>query len=228
MNNLSSQNLLEIVRNNYEEIASDFNETRKKALWPELFNLTKDVKDGVKILDAGCGNGRLLEALAGKKINYFGVDNSRGLIALAQKNYPQSNFQVLDILNLNELKENNFDYIFSIAVIHHLPGSELQIKALKLMAEKLKSDGQLILSVQNFWHKKKYLKLILQFSILKLFGFNRVGWGDLVFPGFKNESLRYYHVFMKCGLKKICRQAGFKIKKIYSDKFNYYLILEIV
>ncbi|PIX02803.1 SAM-dependent methyltransferase, partial [bacterium (Candidatus Gribaldobacteria) CG_4_8_14_3_um_filter_42_11] len=41
------------------------------------------VKDGDKVLDVGCGNGRLVKAFENKKISYLGVDNSEKLIKLA-------------------------------------------------------------------------------------------------------------------------------------------------
>ncbi|MFH1192254.1 MAG: class I SAM-dependent methyltransferase [bacterium] len=42
----------------------------------------KYVKNGMKILDIGCGNGRLLQALENRGIEYVGVDNSRNLISI--------------------------------------------------------------------------------------------------------------------------------------------------
>ena len=59
MNKKTQKELLDIVKQNYEEIADQFSETRKKHLWPELIELTKNIKEGSSILDVGCGNGRL-------------------------------------------------------------------------------------------------------------------------------------------------------------------------
>ena len=86
MDRQTQKNLLTLVKSSYEEIADQFNQTRKKYLWPELIKLTKEIKTGDKILDVGCGNGRLLEAFGDKKISYLGVDNSEKLINLAEKN----------------------------------------------------------------------------------------------------------------------------------------------
>ena len=55
-------------------------------------------------------------------------------------------------------------------------------------------------------------------------------FGDILFD-WKNAkgeqiSRRYYHAFSKNELKKLAIRAGFKIEKLYKDKYNYYLILE--
>ncbi|MBI5465241.1 hypothetical protein HY946_01375, partial [Candidatus Gottesmanbacteria bacterium] len=51
------EQLLGVVKKNYEEIAEEFSSTRKDLHWSELEKLTKDVKDGSSVLDVGCGSG---------------------------------------------------------------------------------------------------------------------------------------------------------------------------
>lgn len=257
MDKQTQENLLKIVKDNYEDIASDFNETRKKYLWPELIKLASVVKNGDSILDAGCGNGRLLEAFKGKEINYIGVDGSEKLIELAKirnkipassagRQETRNKFIVGDLLELDKLPENNFDFVFCIAVLHHLPGSDLRVQALKQMKEKIKADGKIIITVWNLWSQPKFRKLIFKFWFLKLFG--KIGLmsrrygrdpesalqasgdlGDILFNWKNNRgeiiSQRYYHAFTKCELKKNIKKAGLNIEKIYKDKYNYYAIL---
>jgi len=246
MDKQTQKYLLELVKRNYEEIAVDFNTTRKKFLWPELIKLAEMIKDGDKILDIGCGNGRLIEAFKDKKINYLGVDNSEKLIEAAEINYklPINNyeFKVVDILELDKLSENNFDYIFCIAVFHHLPGDDLRIKALEQMKNKLKPGGKIIITAWNFWSKEKFRRLILKYGLLKIIGKNKFDFGDIIFNWGNNKpphllnkcegkgekvSQRYYHAFTKKELKKIVFRSGLKIEKLYKDKHNYYLILTL-
>ena len=243
MNKQIQNNLLNIVKRNYDEIADDFSETRKKHLWPELIKLASVVKDGDKILDVGCGNGRLLNALQEKNINYTGVDNSEKLISIANKNnwklkIENWKFFKCSILELNKIPELNFNYVFCIAVLHHLPGKDLQINALKQLKNKItppltkggvRKDGKIILTVWNLWSHAKFRKLILKFYLLKLIGKNKMDTGDILFD-WKNKkgeivSKRYYHGFRKRELKKIIKKAGLKIDKIYKDKYNYCAIL---
>jgi len=221
--------LLNLVKENYNDIAPDFDNTRNKIIWPELVKIAKNIRDNNKILDIGCGNGRLLTVLKDKNIDYLGVDISENLINLAKKKFFEYKFLVGDILELGKLKEINYDYIFCIAVIQHIPGENLRVASLLQLKNKIKSDGKIIISAWNMWRQKKLIKNIFKFYLLKLLRKNKMDFGDIKF-GWKNSegkiiSERYYHAFTKRELKKIIKKAGLKIEKIYKDKYNYYAII---
>lgn len=231
MNKQTEKELLNIVSRNYEEIAKDFNETRNKYLWPELIKLSRIVKDGDKVMDVGCGNARLLEAWTGRDIKYTGIDNSKNLIKLAEEKYASESckFSVGDILKLGDYGEYDFDFVFCIAVLHHLPGKEMQIQALRQLKNKINDKGKIVLTVWNLWNQQKYEKLIYKFWLLKLIGKNKMDIGDILFD-WKNSqgeivSKRYYHAFTKRSLKKVIKKAGLKIDKCYKDKYNFYCVL---
>jgi len=225
MDRETQNELSKIVRRNYREIAEDFSQTRRKYLWPEIVKLAEVIKDNDRALDVGCGNGRLLEALKDKKIDYLGVDASRELLGIAEMHYPGYKFIAGDILRLSEIPEAGFDYVFCLAVLHHLPGRELRVVALKQLKEKVKKDGKIIITVWNLWSRKKYRRLVWKFAFLKLAGKNRMNFGDIVFD-WKNEAgkTRYYHAFRIGELRRIIGQAGLKIEKLYKDEYNYYVI----
>jgi ubiquinone/menaquinone biosynthesis C-methylase UbiE len=54
-----------------------------------------------------------LEVLKDKEIDYSGLDFSEKLIEIAQRKYPEANFQVADVLN-PPFPENFFDKVFAI------------------------------------------------------------------------------------------------------------------
>lgn len=238
MDKQTQQNLLKIVDKNYQVISDNFNETRKKYLWPEVINLAGLIKDGQTVLDVGCGNGRLLEALQNRQIEYVGVDLSEELIELARSKYlpaeqidenKKYKFIVGNILELGKLPQFNFDYVFSVAVLHHLPGENLQIDALKQLRNKIKNDGKIIITVWNLWSQGKFVKMILKFWFLKFVGKSKMEFGDVLFD-WKNASgesvsQRYYHAFRWAELKRIVKKAGLKIERRFRDKHNFYLIL---
>ncbi|MBL7057754.1 class I SAM-dependent methyltransferase [Patescibacteria group bacterium] len=233
MNRQTQKELLKIVEKNYIEIAKEFNETRKKELWSELKKISEQIKKGSKILDVGCGNGRIIDALLDKDIKYLGIDSSTNLIELAKSNHKEqgwAQFELGKIEELGKIKEHNFDYVFCLAVIHHIPGTQLQIEALKQLKNKVKKDGRIIISAWNLWNKPKFRSLIIKFALLKLIGKNKMDFGDILFD-WKNKkgekvSKRYYHAFTKRELKRIVKKSGLKIEKIYKDTYNYYLILK--
>jgi len=252
MNKQTQKELLNIVKKNYQEIASHFSETREKHLWPALLDLTKNVPNKSKVLDVGCGNGRLVKAFLEKEVSYLGVDNSEEFIKQAKLKYVSESisednktklkikgsdidFKLADILDLGSVKSFDFDYVFSIAVLQHIPGKDLQIQSLRQLKNKVKKNGKIILSVWNMWSSewqmrgKSFRKQIFKFYFLSLIGKNKMDFGDIVFdwknPKGERVSRRYYHAFSRRELKKIVKKAGLKIEKIYKDKYNYYLVL---
>ena len=225
------QKILELVKKNYDSIAEDFNQTRKGLQWSKLSEVTKQVGDGDYLLDAACGNGRLLDELQDKKINYLGVDNSVELIRCAQKNYPEHEFQVNDLLSLQELVDGSFDWVFCIAALHHLPGKDLRLKTLENLKAKMKKNGKMVISVWRPEKNKKFLQAQRRNFWRKIFFLSPLDFGDALFEwGGKTESqknlLRYYHCFSEKELKKIIDQAGLKIINFYQDQHNFFMILE--
>jgi 2-polyprenyl-3-methyl-5-hydroxy-6-metoxy-1,4-benzoquinol methylase len=230
MDKKTEQELLGLVKQNYEQIAAGFNETRRKALWPEIAKLAGEVKYGQDVLDVGCGNGRLREAFKGKPINYLGIDLNQNLIQLAEANDERKlifqQFKVGDILELDRLTDKKFNYIFSVAVLHHLPGINTRLEALAQLKNCLKPDGMIIISVWNMWKRVDLIWLIIKFGLKKLTGQHQMDWGDVVFD-WRGEktSQRYYHAFTKKELIKLCKLVDFKIDRFIVDDFNYYLII---
>jgi SAM-dependent methyltransferase len=233
MDKQTQKELLKIVGQNYDDIAVHYNETRKKQLfplWNGLIKITKSISDGSRVLDAGCGNGRLLEAFIGKNIDYLGVDSCEKLLSLAKENYPDSKFRQANILDLGTVPEYDFDAVFSIAVLHHLPGKDLQLKAMRQLYNKCKKGGQVVITVWNLWQHEKYGKLIWRFWFLRLLRKNKMDFGDILWDWKTADgaaiSQRYYHAFNRFELYRLSKKAGFKVRKIFTDKFNYYIILQ--
>ena len=83
--------LLKKTKEDYDKIAEEFSRTRERP-WPEIkFLIDKYIIAGERILDLGCGNGRLLEFFKDKKVDYIGTDFSEKLIEIAKKRcLPQS------------------------------------------------------------------------------------------------------------------------------------------
>src|SRR4030042_1509771 len=98
--------ILEENKKTYNEVAEEFYQTRKKYS-PEIEELKLYIKEEEKVLDLGCGTGRLYEifsvqggsASGRKNIDYVGIDFSENLIQIAKERHG-NHFQVADILML--------------------------------------------------------------------------------------------------------------------------------
>lgn len=104
------EKILQETETGYDLIADKFSQTRNKKFWSDLEFIRDYAKDGDKILDFGCGNGRLLELFSDKNIEYFGTDVSEKFIDIAQRKYYANNinFQKLSSLeNLPRTKATN-------------------------------------------------------------------------------------------------------------------------
>jgi len=224
--------LLRKTKNDYNLIAKDYARTR-------IF-IPEDIKalgqysfEGEKVLDLGCGNGRLFEVLENKKVNYFGIDFSEKLIAISTEKYPKGKFQVADALNL-PFPENFFDKIYSISVLHNIPSKDFRIRYLKEAKRVLKPKGVLILRVWDFWRRKEAIKLILKHTLFKIIGRSELDFLDVFVPWKDSQGKvlvkRYFHCFTKRELENLVKEAGFKIKESWREgkapRTNIYLIAE--
>ena len=134
-------------KNIYDRIAGHFSATRR-GLWNELLPFKNLVKNGDRILDVGCGNGRLYQLFDNLSIDYVGLDQSKNLLAEARKKFPSAQFIVGEMSKL-PFAEDSFDIIFCIAAFHHLPSDELRMRTLKEMKRVLRANGKIVMTNWN-------------------------------------------------------------------------------
>ncbi|MFA6097981.1 MAG: class I SAM-dependent methyltransferase [Patescibacteria group bacterium] len=211
-----AKKLIDKNRAAYNIIVKKFSDTRKY-LWSELYFFNKYVASGDSVLDAGCGNGRLLQMLEQKNISYTGIDISPRLVAIAKAQHPNQTFLAGDITNL-PFPDNKFNAVFCIATLHHIPGKELREKTIKEFHRVLKKGGCLLMTNWNLW-QPRWWPLHSFFMVKKLIGLNRLDWFDILKP-WKNETgavvaERYLHAYTQAGLRKLLEKNGFQIARQY-------------
>ncbi|MFH0834128.1 MAG: methyltransferase domain-containing protein [Patescibacteria group bacterium] len=203
--------------NFYDFNAKSWDASRQNA-WGE-FEFAKDLLRSKKILDAGCGNGRLNFWLKANKFSgaYFGVDSSKKLIALAKKNFPYQKFTICDLRELTPEISRGLtgklpDAVFCIAVLHHLENSADQKKALQNLYDSLRPGGKIFLTTWNLW-QPRFWKYFFRQKLREL---------EIPFAG---KSARRVYAFTKSELRELFASAGFqKIKIFYarhSQKSNF-------
>lgn len=201
--------ILNKTREDYNLISDDFSRTREY-IWEELIPLLdNNIKKGDIVLDLGCGNGRYYDYLKKKEANYVGIDNSEKLIEIAGKKHPLADFRTGDALNL-PFKDDYFDKIIAVAVLHHIPSEEFRLRFLKEIKRVLKDNGVVIITVWKF-HRKKEKKILLKHTLLKLIGMSKLDFKDILEPWGKRTE-RYYRWFSEKELISLAKKAGFKVK----------------
>lgn len=209
-----AKKILEQTKQNYNTIAVDFNKTRQY-VWPGVKDFKKYVKAGDRILDLGCGNGKLRLLFKNVKVDYIGIDNSRQLLNLAETNFnfriANQKFIFADITDL-PFPDSYFDVIFGIATFHHLPSKELRFKALVEVKRVMKKGGVLIMTNWNLWDQK-HLHYIIKYAALKIIGKSKLDFKDIYLPWMGGKVRRYYHAFTLEELKKIISRSGLKVEE---------------
>ena len=115
---------------------------------------------GENILDLGCGTGDLTPKIQAGGAKVLGVDSSMEMVVAAKAKFPTIPFQQADARNLPF--SNQFDAIFSNAVLHWVPEKE---KAIASMYQSLKKGGRMVVefggkdNIQQIWTA---LKMVLE------------------------------------------------------------------
>ncbi len=142
-----------------------------------------------KILDAGCGEGVLVEKYAQQGWDILGVD----------KNYASQYVQEGSLTAL-PFEDNTFDTVLCLDVLEHLYYNEQGV-ALKEIRRVLKPGGIILFSCPNLAHFTSRLKLMFRGKLLRT---AEVGHH----PG-DRPMLEYQELFEKVGFKILERQGIF-------------------
>lgn len=222
-----AKRLVEEETSTYDSIASHFSQTRYGA-GPFLNELAKDVPSDADILDIGCGNGRLVEALP-KKVTYTGIDVSKKLLALSKELHPErkGSFHLFDGTSL-EFGDEIFSHIYMLASFHHMP-KPLQQEFINECARILKKDGKIIMTVWHLW-RMPFIKYLLYSLPTKLLS-RKVDLSDIYVPWKDKQGTilasRYFHMFRKREIETLFRRAGFKnveVELVSLKKQKNYLV----
>lgn len=122
----------------------------RRTLETDNKNLLKYLKEGISVLDVGCGSGAITKGIAEKAGKARGIDTSESLIAQARKNYsdiPNLEFQVADIHTF--ATPERYDIITAARVLQWLSDPKETLLKLKPL---LKEGG--VLAILDYNHEK--------------------------------------------------------------------------
>jgi len=216
----------------YNNISKKFSDSRKNMKWEEIYYFidfiqSQNIKNP-KILDIGCGNGRLLWELKANNIiakstNYTGIDTSSGMIEEATTIYSEEKFLVCDMLELETLWDKKYDCIFFIASFHHLENTQQRLDTLEKVVTILNDWGYIFMtnwSLESDLNKEKYAPSIIENSR------NTYGWVDFLVKLW--EYKRFYHCFSIEELNNIFTKADLNVRenKEFKNQRNFISILQ--
>jgi len=120
------------------------------------------------VLDLGCGDGKVTAEIADwvPHGTVMGIDNSEAMIALARQQYPASCYPNLtfELMDARELAlENQFDVVFSNAVLHWIKDHRLVVEGL---FKSLKPRGKILLQMGAKDGVGLYLSVLDQIMLL--------------------------------------------------------------
>lgn len=127
----------------YQQIsnASDSLPDKGRA-WPRVKQFLSDLEPGSLVCDVGCGNGKYLDV--NPSVFEIGADRCKRLTEVAR----EKEHEVLMCDNLAlPFRDESFDAVLSIAVVHHFATTDRRVQALRELARVLRIGGKLIISV---------------------------------------------------------------------------------
>ena len=131
------------------EAAEDYPFAGYSDLHRQLFDIVH-AREGVTVLDLGCGTGKLAAQLLEAGHPVTAVDFSENMLAAAQKNAPEACFLQTELEEVPEkLGEQAFDCIVAAYSLHHLP-DERKYALLLALKQHLKPEGVILVGDVSF------------------------------------------------------------------------------
>ncbi|MBI5135624.1 class I SAM-dependent methyltransferase [Candidatus Uhrbacteria bacterium] len=206
MQSIRDTEILNSVTQTYDAIAGSWDRVRRRPgkVWNVLLPY---IHEGDRVLDIGCGSGRLYEFLRSKNAAYTGIDGSRELIEIARARYSISPSFLVSPMQSLPLGNASFDVICCLAAFHHLPSVAIRQHVLDEFRRVLTPTGVLLMTNWSTYHLLSSWRL-RPLPIL-------TGRRDVMIPWKLPDGRvyqRFYHAFLLSELSALLEASGWEIK----------------
>lgn len=166
MDDATIRQLNDINRRFYATVADDFDTTRGKP-WPGWRRVLQHIQrleaTPLRLLDAGCGNGRFGLFVAretGRAVAYHGIDNNAALLAhardaLAALPNVAARLEARDIVT-DGLPDSAADVAVMFGVLHHIPGAANRLALVRALADRVAPGGLLAFAAWRFYDDARF------------------------------------------------------------------------
>jgi SAM-dependent methyltransferase len=161
-----------------------------------------------RLLDLGCGTGRLCSHFATKGYDCVGADLSDEMLAKARESAPTATFIKANLVELSGLPERSFDYAACLfSTLGMVRGAENRAKVLANAFRFLKPGGRFVLHAHNRFFRGLGWKRVTAQRLKTLLG--RADAGDITMPQSYGGAPLTLHHFMRFEAMMILWEAGF-------------------
>jgi 2-polyprenyl-3-methyl-5-hydroxy-6-metoxy-1,4-benzoquinol methylase len=224
MHERTAQRLLSLNRTFYADFAAEFAASRSDAD-PALARILPYVPQRARLLDVGCGDGRLAELLERERggASYTGVDSALALIERARTRAAgfsaiSARFLVADIAYPGwsiGLQGIPFDTVVSLAVVHHLPGYARRVRVLEDMASLVARDGHIVVSTWQFLKSERLRRKIVAWSEVGISAGDLEPGDYLIDWKRGGRGIRFCHLVDSAEASSLAADAGLTVRDVF-------------
>jgi ubiquinone/menaquinone biosynthesis C-methylase UbiE len=171
-----------------------------------------------KVLDFGCGVGRLSRALGQYFEEVYGVDISEEMVRLASAHTPSCKFLVNQTDNLRLFQDDFFDFVYSNIVLQHQRTTGLVRAYIREFIRITRPKGMIVFQLPH----RLSLRQVLQpgrrlYSLLRTFGFS----AQDIYNRLHLNPMRTISLSSEEVEETVC-SLGARVVRSHPDGFNIY------
>ncbi len=154
-----------------------------------------------RLLDFGCGVGRMTRAFSGFFQSCAGIDISQNMVSLARKfnaDQPHCEFVATDAAVL-PFADKSFDFVFSVLVLQHLPTKSMILRYIAEFIRVAKDDGIIVFQLPNEIPLRRRIQLRRRlWSLLAAIGiprpwlFKKLGLAPIKMNGISRQKVERF------------------------------------
>ena len=219
MENTTLERLNALNRDFYDTFARAFADSRGPTE-PGLARVLEGIAPGDRVLDLGCGNGRLALLLPAG-CTYTGADFSAEMLAVARAHVAAegraAHFIHVDLMQPDwpAAFPQRYDGIIMRAVLHHLPGMAHRQRVLSQAATLLQPGGALIIANWQFMAVARLRERVQPWAEIGLTTAD-VEPGDYLLDWRREgRGLRYVHLVDEAETHALAQAAGLTVAALF-------------